>query len=432
LQPSLAESWDVSEDGLTLTFHLRDGVMFSSGRALTAEDVVYTFNRILDPETGSGVSWKLGGVSDISASDERTVVFTLENPNPGLLTKLAVDKTMGIIARENVEDGSISTQPIGTGPFMISDFQPGVQVLLERNPNYWQAGLPYLDAIEIRIISDESVRRSALVAGDVDWAISVPAQSVAELKGRDDVIVDETAAGSYWYIGVNTGRDPISDAKVRQAISYAINRDQIVQAATFGIAQATQDPIPSSSAWSFDYAPYEQSLDKAKALLAEAGVGDGFELEIMPTTQYEESIRIAQVVQAQLAPLGIDASIRTLEWAEWLEEEGAGNYDTYVCSWNVLVDPDDFFYAQHRTGEVFNFTGYSNPSVDELLDEGRLAQDPAERRDIYAQINQQIVDDAPYIYLYNPLNINAYRPYVEGYQARPDQAIRFIDTWLNK
>ena len=120
--------------------------MFSSGRALTAEDVVYTFNRILDPETGSGVSWKLGGVSDISASDERTVVFTLENPNPGLLTKLAVDKTMGIIARENVEDGSISTQPIGSGPFMISDFQPGVQVLLERNPNYWQAGLPYPDA----------------------------------------------------------------------------------------------------------------------------------------------------------------------------------------------------------------------------------------------------------------------------------------------
>ena len=277
-----------------------------------------------------------------------------------------------------------------------------------------------------------SVRRSALVAGDVDWAISVPAQSVAELKGRDDVIVDETAAGSYWYIGVNTGRDPISDAKVRQAISYAINRDQIVQAATFGIAQATQDPIPSLSAWHFDYAPYEQSLNKAKALLAEAGVGDGFTLEIMPTTQYEESIRIAQVVQAQLAPLGIDASIRTLEWAEWLEEEGAGNYDTYVCSWNVLVDPDDFFYAQHRTGEVFNFTGYSNPSVDELLDEGRLAQDPAERRDIYAQINKQIVDDAPYIYLYNPLNINAYRPYVEGYQARPDQAIRFIDTWLNK
>jgi len=432
LQPSLAETWEVSEDGLTLSFTLRDGVMFSNGRDLTADDVVYTYNRVLDPETGSGSSWKLGGVTDISAADESTVVFSLENPNPGLLTKLAVDKTMGIIARENVEDGSISTQPMGTGPFMITDFQPGVQILLERNPNYWQAGLPYLDAVEIRIISDESVRRSALVSGDVDWAISIPSQSVEELKSRDDVIVDDTPAGSYWYIGLNTGRDPVSDAKVRQAISYAINRDQIVQAATFGIAQATQDPIPSSSAWNFEYMPYEQSLDKAKELLAEAGVEDGFELEIMPTTQYEESIRIAQVLQAQLAPLGISASIRTLEWAEWLEEQGAGNYDTYVCSWNVLVDPDDFFYAQHRTGEVFNFTGYSNATVDELLDQGRLAQDGNERRDIYEQINKQIVDDAPYIYLYNPLNINAYSPVVNGYMARPDQAIRFLETWLDR
>ena len=432
LQASLAESWDVSEDGLSVTFKLREGVKFSNGRDLTADDVVYTFNRVLDPETASGSSWKLGGVSDISAPDANTVVFTLEAPNPGLITKLAVDKTMGIIAKENVEDGSINTQPMGTGPFMITDFQPGVKVMLERNPNYWQEGLPYLDAVEVRILSDESVRRTALVTGDVDWAISVPAQSVEELQSRDDVVVDSTAAGSYWYIGVNLGRDPFSDGKVRQAISYAINRDQIAEAATFGQAQATQEPIPASSAWSFGYAPYEPSLDKARELLAEAGVSDGFELEIMPTTQYEESIRIAQVLQAQLAPLGISASIRTLEWAEWLEQQGAGNYDTYVCSWNVLVDPDDYFYAQHRTGEVFNFTGYSNATVDELLDQGRLTQDFDERKAIYEQINQQIVNDASYIYLYNPLNINAYKPYVQGYAARPDQAIRFLETWLDK
>jgi peptide/nickel transport system substrate-binding protein len=432
VQPSLAESWELSEDGLTLSFMLRDGVKFSNGRPLVAEDVVYTYNRVLDPDTASGNAWKLGGVAEITAPDDSTVVFSLDAPNPGLLTKLAVDKTMGIIAREDVEAGTINTQPMGTGPFMITDFQPGIRLMLERNPNYWQEGLPYLDAVEIRIISDESVRRTALVTGDVDWSISVPSQSVAELEARDDVIVDETPAGAYWYIGINTGLDKVSDARVRQAISYAINREQIAEAATFGIAQPTQDPIPSSSAWNFDYAPYEQNLDRARELLAEAGVTDGFELEIMPTTQYEESIRFAQVLQAQLAPLGIQASIRTLEWAEWLEEQGAGNYDTYVCSWNVLVDPDDFFYAQHRTGEVFNFTGYSNPSVDELLDQGRLEQDAEARREIYAQVNQQIVDDAPYIYLYNPLNINAYKPYVQGYSARPDQAIRFIETWLEQ
>ena len=430
--PSLAESWEVSDDGLTWTFNLRDGVVFSNGRPLTAEDVVYTYERLLDPETGSGQAYLLAGVEEVSAPDERTVVFSLEAPNPALPSKLAANKAVGIIARESVEDGTINTRPIGTGPFKITDFQPGVKVMLERNENYWQEGLPYLDAIDIRIITDESVRRTALVSGDIDWTIAVPAQSVEELKERDDVIIDEVPAGAYWYIGVNTEREPLNDPRVRQAISYAINREQIAEAATFGNAEPTQDPIPSSSAWNYGYAPYEMNIEHAQELLAEAGVPDGFELEIMPTTQYDESIRIAQVVQAQLAGLGIQADIRTLEWAEWLEEQGAGNYDTYVCSWNGNVDPDDFFYAQHKTGEVFNFTGYSNPTVDELLEEGRATADPEARREIYAEINQQLVDDAPYIYLYNPLEINAYRPYVEGYEARPDQAIRFTETWLDR
>jgi len=368
--PSLAEKWEVSEDGLSWTFHLRDDVKFSNGRPMTAQDVVFTYQRMLDPATGSGNAYKLGGVTEISAPDDFTVVMSLGAPNPGLLGKLATDKTVGIIAQESVEDGTINTQPIGTGPFKITEFQPGIKLVLERNEHYWRQDLPYLDTIEIRIITDESVRRTALITGDVDWAFSIPAQSVEELKARDDVVVDEVPAGAYWYIGVNTERPPLNDVRVRQALSYALNRGQITEAAAFGNAEPTQDPIPSSSSWNFGYAPYEQNLERARQLLEEAGVGNGFNLEIMPTTQFAESVRIAQVLQAQLAPLGITTSLRTLEWANWLEEEGKGNYDTYVCSWNVLVDPDDYFYAQHKTGEVFNFTGYSNPTVDELLRKG--------------------------------------------------------------
>lgn len=428
--PSLAESWSISEDGLTWTFNLREGVMFSNGRELTADDVVYTYERMLDPETGSGNAYLLAGVIDVDAPDASTVTMTLDAPNPGLLGKLGINKAVGIIARESVEEGTINTRPIGTGPFMVSDFQPGTRLLLERNPNYWQEGLPYLDAVDVRIIADESVRRTALVSGDVDWTISVPAQSVSELESRDDVIVDSVPAGAYWYIGLNTEEPPFDDVRVRQAIAYAINRDNLAMAGAFGNAQPTQDPIPSSSTWDFAYTPYEQDLDQARALLEEAGYADGFEMEIMPTTQYEESVRMAQVIQANLGQLGITTSINTLEWAEWLETQGRGEYDTYVCSWNGLVDPDDFFYAQHKTGEVFNFTGYSNPTVDELLDEGRTTQDPDARREIYAEINRAIVDDAPYIYIYNPLNINAYRTNVQGYSARADQAVRFMDTYL--
>lgn len=434
--PSLATSWSVDADGTVWTFELRDDVVFHNGRPFTADDVVYTYERMLDPETGSGNAYKIAGLTEIEAVDDHTVRMTLDAPNAAFLGHLAIDKSVGIIARESVEDGTINTAPIGTGPFVIADYQPGTQVLLERNEDYWKTDadgnpLPYLDAIEIRIMTDETVRRSALVSGDIHWSISVPAQSIEELESRDDVVVDSTSAPAYWYIGVNTEVEPLNDVRVRQAISYAIDRGQITEAATFGTGVPTQDPIPSVSAWAFDYAPYEQDLERARELLAEAGVADGFEMTVMPTTQYEESIRIAQVLQAQLAPLGISVNIDTREWADWLETQGAGEYDTYVCSWNALIDPDDFYYAQHKTGEVFNFTGYSNPTVDELLVRGRRTEGFAERYAVYEQVNREIVNDAPYIYLYNPGNVQAYRPVVEGYQARGDQAIRFVSTWLD-
>ncbi|HZW99806.1 MAG TPA: ABC transporter substrate-binding protein [Trueperaceae bacterium] len=428
--PELAESWEVSEDGLTLTFNLREGVQFSNGKALEAAHFKAVFDRILDPDTGSGNAWRMAGVESVEAPDTRTLVLNLSAPTPGLLGHLAVSKALGVFDPASIEDGTVNTRPIGTGPFMISDFQPGTRVLLEKNPNYWRDGLPYLDAVDVRIIPDETVRRTALVTGEIDWAFAIPAQSVTELRERDDVVIDDTPAGAYYYIGVNTTEGPLAEPAVRQAISYAINRGNIVQAAEFGNAEATQDPIPSNSAWSFGYAPYEQDVERARELLAEAGYADGFAMTIMPTTEVPATIRAAQVIQADLAAVGIRAEINTLEWAEWLQEQGAGNYETYVCSWNGLVDPDDFFYAQHHTGEVFNFTGYSNPSVDELLDEGRTLADFDARYEIYEQVNQMIVDDAPYIYLYNPLQIHAYKPYVHGFSTRSDQSVRFHETWM--
>ncbi len=428
--PELAETWSVSDDGTVLTFTLREGVMFSNGEPLTAAHFKTVFERILDPETGSGNAWRLAGVESVEAPDERTLVLGLSAPTPGLLGHLAVSKALGVFHPSAIEDGTVNTRPVGTGPFMISDYQPGNRVLLERNPHYWREGLPYLDAVDVRIIPDETVRRTALVTGEIDWTFTVPAQSVAELQARDDVVVDATPAGAYYYIGVNTRDGPLADARVRQAISYAVNRDNVVQAAEFGNAEVTQDPIPSNSAWSFDYAPYEHDVERARQLLAEAGFADGFDLTIMPTTEVPATIRAAQVIQADLAAVGIRASINTLEWAEWLQEQGEGNYETFVCSWNGLVDPDDFFYAQHHTGEVFNFTGYSNPSVDELLDEARGLAEFDDRYPLYEQVNQMIVDDAAYIYLYNPLQIHAYNPYVQGFSTRSDQSVRFHETWM--
>ncbi len=432
LVPSLATSWDISDDGLTYTFHLRKDVKFSNGQPLTAADVVYTYKRILNPKTGSGNAYKLAGVKDISAPDGHTVVLKLDAPDAALLGHLALDKTLGIITKKNVDDGTINTDPIGTGPFMITDYQPGSEVVLKRNPHYWKKGLPYLDEVDIKIITDDSVREAALISGDIDWAFTVPPQDVKRLKENKDIVVGSSPEDAYWYIASNVKHSPLNNVQVRHAIAYAINRKQIAQAARFGQAKINQGPIPASSRWHFDYAPYEHNPAKAKKLLAAAGYPDGFDLEIMVTTQYEESIRAAQVVQANLAQVGIHAKIDTLEWADWLQQEGAGKYDTYICDWNGLVDPDDYFYAQQKTGEPFNFTGYSNPELDKLLVKGRQTQGFDARYKIYQQVDKLVVDGAPYIYLYNPFNNAAWRTYVKGYTARADQAVRFVSVWLDK
>ncbi len=430
--PALAESWEVSDDNLTWTFNLREGVRFHNGRPLTSDDVVYSYERIMNPDTGSGVSWRFGSVESVEAVDDLTVAIHLTEPSPNLLGRIGGYGGMAIIPKEIVEDGTVDTHPVGTGPFKFVEYVPGDRVVLEANPDYWEEGKPYLDGVTFKPIPDETVRLTNLLAGEVDWVDSLPPQRVTELATSGEVIVDKVSGGDYWYIGVNTTREPFNDVRVRQAIAYAIDRAEVTAAAKWDTAAANQGPIPPDSFWYYDHQPYGRDLEKARQLLAEAGYPDGFETEFMPTSFYEETVRTAQVLQAQLSQIGINADIRTLEWGTWLEEEGSGNYDMYLCGWLGNIDPDDFYYAQHHTDQIFNFTGYSNPELDELLDAGRVETDEATRKDIYNQVQQIIIDEAPYVYLYNPAVVNAWQPHVRGYHALPSAAIRFKNAWLDR
>ena len=226
-------------------------------------------------------------------------------------------------------------------------------------------------------------------------------------------------------------REPLNDVRVRQAIAYAINREDLCAAGDFGLCTPLYGgPIDVGSPWHFDYAPYSQDLDKSRALLAEAGYPDGFEMELMPTSTYQDTVRQAQVLQAQLAAVGITTTINAPEWAEWLELEGNFRYDGYICSWNGLTDVEHYFYLQHRTDEVFNFTGYSNPEFDALVDQGRQVSDFDERYAIYEQANQILVDAVPYVYFYNPAFVRAMNPNVQGYVLRPDNINLYMNTYL--
>jgi peptide/nickel transport system substrate-binding protein len=231
---------------------------------------------------------------------------------------------------------------------------------------------------------------------------------------------------------MNLTREPFDDVRVRQAIAYAIDRQELCEAGFFGLCEPVQGPVGPGSPWDFNYEPYGQDLDKARELLADAGYPDGFEMELLPTTQYGETVRAAQVLQQQLAEVGIEASINAPEWSEWLELEGNFQYDAYICNWNGLIDADQYYYLQHRSGQVFNFTGYENEEFNDLVDEGRSISDFDQRYDIYQQADQILVDEAPYIYMYNKQEIRAYAPYVHGFVVRPDQANNFWTVWLDQ
>ena len=433
LIPRLAESWERSEDGLTWTFKLREGVMFHNGREMTAEDVKWSFDRLLDPETGAGNAANVGPPgTTIEVIDDYTVAIT--NPEPvGILPQtLGFNMASGVIAKESLNEDGIIVEPIGTGPFKIAEVEGTTRLLLEKHEDYWQEDLPYLDAIEITPIPDDTVRETALRSGEVDWVLAIAPQNFQLLEEDPNVVVSTAPQLSYDYMGMNLTREPFDDVRVRQAIALALDREQIAQAGYFGLAEPIQGPTGPGSPWYFDYAPYDRDVERAKELLAEAGYPDGFEMELLPTVQYGETVRAAQVIQQQLAEIGITATINAPEWSEWLELEGNFKYDAYICNWNALIDADQYYYLQHKSDQVFNFTGYNNPEFDELVTDGRSISDFDERYQIYEQLNQMLVDDAPYIYMYNKLEVRAYAPYVKGFVTRPDQFNNFWTVWLDK
>jgi peptide/nickel transport system substrate-binding protein len=228
---------------------------------------------------------------------------------------------------------------------------------------------------------------------------------------------------------MNQAKAPWNDVRVRQAVAYAIDRDAIVQAATFGTGAVNQLAIPEESSWYTEYDTYSTDVDKAKSLLAEAGVTSAT-VDYIASSDDPETVTIGQIIADNLAPLGITVNIRTLDFPTWLAEQGEGKFDMYVLSWVGNIDPEEFYYSQHHTGATFNFQGYSNPEVDRLLDEARTETDTDARKELYAQAATTIADEASYIYLYNPSVIQAWSPKLEGYTVRSDRAIRFREASL--
>ena len=428
MRPALAESWEVSDDQLIWTFHLRDGVRWHDGSPLTAQDVVYSYRRIIDEEL-TNVD-KFAAVSEIVAPDPATVRITVARPTPNLLTNLGGFKGMAIVQRANVESGQIATRPVGTGPFSFAGRRSGDSITLKTNPHYW-AGAPPVSGVTFRFISEPTTALSALQAGEIDWTDSVPPQRVDQLRNDDSLTLAVVPGNDYWYLALNEARSPWNDPRVRRAIAYAIDRAAIATATSYGTAAVNQLAIPQGSPWFTDYQRYEHSVDTARSLLREAHA-EPHTLDMLVTSEYPETVTAAQIIADNLAPLGITVQIRTVDFATWLDEQNNGNFDMLMMGWLGNIDPDDFYYAQHHANGTSNAQKFSDPEVDRLLDAGRTETDVDTRMQIYAEAATRIADQASYIYLYNPSVIQAWATNLSGYQTRHDGAIRFRTADLNR
>ncbi|MEB4613603.1 ABC transporter substrate-binding protein [Leucobacter sp. M11] len=426
MQPALAESWTLSDDQLTWTFSLRDGVEFHDGSPFSSADVVYSLNRIIDEELAN--AWRLSAVTSVTAPDDRTVAITVAQPTPNLLSSLGGFKGVAIVQQANVDSGDITTKPVGTGPFSLVKNTPGDAIELAANPDYW-GGAPKLGGVTFTFLSEGNTAVAALKSGEVQWTDSIPTQQVAALQQDSALSMGVEPSTDYWYLAINQKHEPYGDARVRQAIGYAIDREAIAQVTSYGTAEVNQLAIPKQSTWYTKFDGYRTDLDRAKELMAEAGV-DSLSLDLLATADYPETVTAAQVIADNLKPLGIEVSIRQPDFATWLDEQNSGNFDMLMMGWLGNIDPDDFYYAQHHTDGASNAQGYSNPKVDALLDAGRTELDAEKRQEIYVEAARIIAEDASYLYLYNPSVIQAWAPSVTGYEVRSDRAVRFSEVSL--
>lgn len=436
--PSLAQRWRVSNDGLTWVFILRPGVTFHNGRALEASDVVYSINRIKDPAIKSPRADDFSVVSSVTATDKFTVTIKLKQPFAPLLAKLAF--SMNVVIPKEAAD-TIGSKPVGTGPFMFVEYVPNTRMVLKRNPKYWEKDpsgnrLPYLDGITYSYLPDATARTTALRAGSVDWIEYVPASDVKTVKNDPKLEVVGGLSANYRALFFNVKEKPLDDPRVRQAIAYAINPQEVVDVALFGTGgvAAKGTTVPAGNFYAYDKSPYgTPNIDKAKQLLAAAGLPNGFTLDLKVTSTYDFLRTPAEVIQAQLAKIGVKVNIQALEWSVYLPDFVGKKYVATIIGESGQGDPDDYLFSPFSSKSNSNFTNFGDPALDKLLDEGRVTGNQDKRKAIYDKAQARILELSPMVFLFHSAQYEGIATYVKGFDHFPNTSyLGLRTTWLDK
>ncbi len=435
-EPWLAEAWEESEDGLTVTLTLRQGIMFHNGREMTADDVVWSVEHAMDTEPGHHLSDRFTTAAGATAVDEYTVEISYSEMTQSKLDGIA---RLYIFPQEALE--TIETQPVGTGPFQFVEWTPGDQLVATKFTDYWRAGLPYLDEIVVKPIPDTQARLVNLSAGSIEALVGVPLADVALLESDPAVVVGKTPPGFTFYAFImNVNQEPFDNVLVRQAMNYAIDREKISQTAFHGEANTTVLPYAATS-WAYpaDLANYyEYDPEQAKALLAEAGYPDGFDFQIIIRGAGGAYLDMAQVYQQDLAAIGVNAEIVPTELPQYWPILFESNFAMVSHgTGEATVDPSGLFEGAACCRPFRNFFGITEdtewfPGYKDLIDQARASQDQVERTELYHQAMEILLEQGWTIPVAWAQEVYAYKEYVQGFRTDLDGLIWLGETWLDQ
>jgi len=434
-KPFLAESWEISSDGKIYTFKLRQGVTFHNGEPMNAQAVVFTFERFKEKGSRNPLAGDVMNIAKIEAVDDYTVRFYLNQPSATFLGTLSMPYA-GILSPTAVEEAgdAFGQKPVGTGPFKLEEWQPGVSITLVRNPAYkWgppiveNQGPPHIEKVVFKFIPDASTQLAALQAGEVDILFVNQPGHILKLQEDENIQLFEVTLNSLIYLGFNCQKPPFDDVRVRQALAHAVNKAEIIETALGGVGEEAFAPL-ASTLLGFDpgLKDYELGYDpeKAKALLAEAGFSqeadgswtrDGEKLSgVLLTSTRAPNKAVATVLQSQFKAIGVPIEIRQLEARAVIKASAKGEYDLLLWryDWN---DPDvlNIYLSSSRIGRT-NRVFYSNKTVDELLERAKREIDQEKRKQLYVEAQKIILEEAPWQPLYTPKDVIAIRKGIEN------------------
>jgi peptide/nickel transport system substrate-binding protein len=436
-----AESWDVSADGTVFTFHLRQDAKFADGTPITANDYKYTFDRAI---TGPGYLALLTPFMAISSADQVQALddYTLQitTSQPAALTETILGfQVFGAISKATAEAHATADDPWAedwfrthsnsSGPYVVSEWNPGVQYTFEPNPNYWRGPDFFQNSSAIfRVVPEAATREQLLRAGDVDVALGLPFSDLKQLDADPNIVVHAIPTTRIFHLGMNNNVKPFDDVRVRQAVSMAIPYDAIIENVLYGYGTQPKSPVSvGMEGYTDEFWNYGSGdLDAARALLSDAGYGNGFDVELTVPQEDQTRVDTATWIQSGLGEIGINVTINAVPTAQFSTLEQSHELPFFIEQWYSWGN-DPFYQLTFnlKCGAFPNYVNYCNDQVDKLIDQGTYSRDPQERAQLIRQAQQIIVNDAPWAFLYQPALIVATRSDVSGIALFNDLTLRY-------